>query len=378
MSYQRLFKNVKRGLPYLAKEVRLQITKHTPFFVCRPQIVHLWRQGPCNGRCIMCWWGFSSPVQREAWLEKSFPTDAIPRILSQIGDLCGSGTMVSYMSGEPLLSPAVFDWLKMAADLGLDFRFTTNGYLLDEERARKLVASKPFNIGVSLESLDPVINETLRPVKDGTRKTVQGIELLIAERKKQNSSMSINIKCTLTQINFRSLADIIRRFGQIEGVFITPQVFEVIPEMPPETVDKLWIRDLDGLKATVQEVIALKKAGYAVNVEESVLWGFVRQYEEDPQHVSTISDRKVKSSRGVPCSIGNSTLFIMSDGGVRLCPHFPAIGNVMTDSATLKQMWYSDTARDVRRQIAECRWLCNLSCLRQTSLLHKIKTFLRM
>ncbi len=62
------------------------------------------------------------------------------------------------MGGELMLARGLVDWVEQAAALHLNFRFTTNGYLMTEERARRLVAAGVFNIGISLESLDPKIN----------------------------------------------------------------------------------------------------------------------------------------------------------------------------------------------------------------------------
>ena len=79
-----------------------------------------------------------------------------------------------------------------------------------------------------------------------------------------------------------------------------------------------------------------------------------------------------------PCNIATDNLWIHG-GEIKLCPSFPAIGNMVTDThVTLKQMWESEMARRTRAQTRACRRLCTISCLRRTPLSHKISTFLKI
>ncbi len=377
MKLRTLPRKVVSGLPYLAKELRAQVSDHTPLFIAKPRVVHLWRNAPCNGRCIMCNIGYSEGEARQELFKSPLKDEMIPRLLDQISELGGRGTMVSYMGGEPLLSRRLMDWLDQAKVLGLDIRFTTNGYLLDEEAARRLVGANLFNIGVSLESLDPAINEQIRPIRDGTAKTIKAIEWLLQEKRKQRARLSINIKCTLTQLNFESVIGIVERWGKTDGVIVTPQTFEVLNGMPAATKDRLWISDISRLERTIERLKQLKGAGYSVNADERALDSFVRLYRDDPERKSTMNRKTVVDENQPDCNIGTDNLFVIADE-VKLCPYFPAIGNVRTDTTTLKQMWYSDIAQKIRSDIKRCRTLCTLSCLRRSSLRHKVKTFLKM
>src|SRR5579859_5144849 len=207
MKISSLPRKVVRGLPYLGKEARAIISDRTPFFIALPRTVHIWRGAPCNAKCIMCTYGF---LKGEAYRQLSytpFTDEMMPRALDQIHELCGRGTLVSYMGGEPTICRSITEWIEQAGRLGLDFRFTTNGYLMTEEMARRFVAAGLFNIGVSFESLDPKINEVIRPYRDGTAKTLRCIELLLNERERQKKYISINIKTVLTELNLEGFLD---------------------------------------------------------------------------------------------------------------------------------------------------------------------------
>ncbi len=176
MKLTSLPRKIMRGMPYLQKELRAIVSDNSPFFVAVPRTVHLWRRGPCNARCIMCDYGFLKGEALKKLVTTRFPDEMIPQTLQQISELCGRGTIVSYMAGEPTVSRGLPSWVQQCGQLGLDFRFTTNGYLVDEKMAEWLVGGGLFNIGVSLESMDPKINEAMRPHLNGTAKTIRAIE----------------------------------------------------------------------------------------------------------------------------------------------------------------------------------------------------------
>jgi MoaA/NifB/PqqE/SkfB family radical SAM enzyme len=245
--------------------------------------------------------------------------------------------------------------------------------------ARRFVSAGLFNIGVSLESLDPVINEIIRPYKDGTAKTLRCIELLLTERERQKKHISLNIKTVITQINMDSFIEIVKRFGKVEGMMCTPQAFEPMDNMPPATADQLFIRDVERLKRFTDQVRGLKREGYAIHVTEQALSDMLRQCSLNTDHAATMHHKELEMDPSDPvCNIGTDNMWI-EHGMVKLCPYHAPIGNFMTDThITLKQMWESEMTRRVREQTRACRRLCTISCLRRTPLSHKVSTFLKI
>jgi MoaA/NifB/PqqE/SkfB family radical SAM enzyme len=378
MKISSLPRKVARGLPYLGKELRSIVSDRTPFFVAVPRVVHIWRGAPCNAKCIMCEFGFYKGEALRKLSASAFTDDMMLRVLPQIHELCGRGTLVSYMGGEPTLSKGVVEWVRLASSLGLDFRFTTNGYKLSEGMAAQLVDAGIFNIGVSLESMDAKINEAMRPYTNGTEKTIQAIELLIQERVRQKKYVSINVKTVLTDLNLESFLEIVRRWGKVDGVMCTPQMFEPHDGMPTETKELLYVKDIQRLERTVAEIRRLKAEGYAIHASEHGLDEMLKLYREDKGKGSTMHGQKTEMDPDEPpCNIGTDNLWI-HDGFVKLCPYHPPVGNVVTDTATLKEMWQGEMMRRLREQTRACRRLCTISCLRRTPLLHKVNTFLKI
>jgi len=340
MKFSSLPRKIARGLPYLGKEIRAIISDRTPFFIATPRTVHIWYGKSCNARCIMCPHGFLKGEALKKYSSSPFTDDLMARALKEIHELCGRGTLVSLMSGEPTICRNIIKWVEQAGRLGLDFRFTTNGYTVNEEMARRLVAANLFNIGVSIESLDPVINEKIRPFPQGTAKTLRCIDLLLQERRRQKKHVSLNIKTVLTDVNLESFLDIARRFGKLDGVLCTPQIFEPLPDMPVVTRELLCIRDNHRLRRVTDQIRRLKREGYAIHVTDQALDDMVKQNAADKNHTFTMGNKSVTMDPSEPaCNIATDNLWI-HDGYIRLCPSFPDIGNMMTDTrVTLKQLW---------------------------------------
>jgi len=378
MKLASLPRKVARGLPYLGKELRSIVSDKTPFFIAVPRTVHIWRGAPCNAKCIMCNYSWLKGDAYRDLVTSAFKDEMMVPALNEIYELCGRGTLVSYMGGEPTTSRHLIEWIELAGRLGLDFRFTTNGYLMSETMARRIVGAGLFNIGVSFESLDPKINETMRPHPDGTAKTLRAIELLLQERDRQKRHISINVKTVLTEINMDSYPDMIRRFGKIEGVMCTPQMFERLEDMPEATYELLYIRDPERLQRVTDQIRELKAQGYTVHATDQGLKEMVQQCRAADRN-ATMHHKKLEMDPSEPeCNIGTDNLWIDS-GQVKLCPYHAPIGDfTRSPRPTLKEMWHSEMTRQVRDQTRACRRLCTISCLRRTPLKHKISTFLKI
>ena len=378
MTVAALPRKIAKGLPYLGKELRAIISDHTPVFIAVPRTVHIWRNASCNAKCIMCDYAWLRGEALRQYITSPLTDDMITEVLPQIHELCGRGTLISYMGGEATICPSVVKWVEVAARYHMDFRFTSNGYLIDEKMAARLVAAGLFNIGISLESLDPKINETIRPYPSGTARTVRAIELLLEERERQRRRVSINIKTVLTDLNLESFIEIVKRFGKVDGMMCTPQAFELMEGMPLETQQKLYIKDLSRFERIQDQIRELKAQGYNIHVTEQGLKDMLKMYREDKDKSSTMNGNKTEMDPDDPlCNIGTDNMWIQN-GEVKLCPYHPPIGNVITDRTTLKQMWDSEMTRRIRAQTRACRRLCTVSCLRRTPLTHKVRTFMKI
>ena len=149
--------------------------------------------------------------------------------------------------------------------------------------------------------------------------------------------------------------------------------------MPVATRELLCIKDNNRLRRVADQIHHLKREGYAIHATVQALDDMVKQNAADKDHTFTMEKKSVMMDSSDPrCNIATDNLWIQ-DGEIKLCPSFPAIGNMVTDTqVTLKQMWEGEQARRIRAQTRDCRQLCTISCLRRTPLSHKISTFLKI
>ncbi|MFA6134957.1 MAG: radical SAM protein [Phycisphaerae bacterium] len=351
-----------RGLPYLRKVASQAISVRSGRLFSTPSSYSVLFGYHCNARCIFC--------QLPHGKSEEIPPEMMMRIVSEARELSRDGFNVNLSGGEPLLYDGLYAALERAHQLNVNMGFTTNGYLLTPENVRKALAFDPFNINVSLESVDPAVNEKLRPMPGGTGRTLAGIDAILDEKRRTGGRVTVFVKPTVTDVNYASLPQLVRHFGKGGDVLVTPQ-----PYYPWAGHDDLWVSDPDRLARVVEELISLQAEGYSLNADAETLRGFVDYFRMPPLNGPL---RRIElNGRKRRCSTGYSTMFILPDAKVYLCGlQTKAVGDLHTQS--LREIWRSQAAATHRRQARGCTINCQLSCTRKTPLLRKVRSFLQM
>lgn len=109
----------------------------------------------CNLRCVMC------PNKELAASSKGLMSFDLFR---KIIDECRVFASDVYLHhrGEPLLNPALFDMIACARQAGLKTRFHTNGTLLNEDKARRLLKAAPDLVSFSFDGFTKEAYENIR------------------------------------------------------------------------------------------------------------------------------------------------------------------------------------------------------------------------
>lgn len=158
-----------------------------------PAHVHVEVSSACQASCVYCpafaRTGELLPADRaEAWF------------VAWAAEGVASVTLHGF--GEPLLNPAFAAIVRSAARAGLRYEFATNGAAL-ADHVRDMAPSPPSRIGVSLDSTDPLIAQSLRPgirhaaVLGGIRRAAEGL-----------AATRIEIWATVTRQTVAGLADL--------------------------------------------------------------------------------------------------------------------------------------------------------------------------
>lgn len=250
----------------------------------------------CNLRCVMC------PNKELAASKKGLMSLALFR---KIIDECHPFVNDVYLHhrGEPLLNPELFDMISYAGQKGLKTRFHTNGTLLDEEKASKLLEAGPHLVSFSF---DGFTKESYENIRTGAvfEKTLENIMRFAALRRAKGLK---------------------KPYIVIEKIRFQRPAATALREQAAETARLLR-------EAGIDEIIE----------KEEYVWA----RESAPEKTSSV--------RGSICTFPWYAMVICADGTVTPCPQdYDAhlrLDNV--NAATLLEIWNGEAYRNFRHTLA--------------------------
>lgn len=358
----RIAKQCIRGIPYLKKELSRRVSLSTGKVFATPMTYYVIFSGKCNLECTFC------TIYKQ--VDPILSGETMLRIVQEAKNLSGRGFNISLSGGEPTIFKPIYETLELAQRLGVNFGFTTNGLTLTKSNVQRILAHDPFNINISLESVDAKINESLRPMADGTKRTLEGIENLLAEKERTGARVSIIVKPTIMEMNYRKLPDLVRHFGKHSKVQINFQPYV------GHNGDPFWVQDLEHLKEVFTELLALQQEGYSVIGNEAQFQGFWDYLAHPPQMGANTRHLDLGGKKR-NCDIGLRSMFIYPNGDVFFCDFLgKPIGNIYKGS--LSEIYHGAVADKQRKQMVHCNIDCQQTCKRPVPLLTKARSFLRM
>lgn len=358
----RVARQAWRGVPYLKKELGRKVSVAIGKPLATPQTYYVIFSGRCNVACTFC------TIYKE--VEPMIPEEAMLRIVREAKELSGSGFNMSLSGGEPLIYKPLYKTLELAHELGVNFGFTTNGYLLTKNNVAKALEYDPFNINVSLESVDPQMNESVRPRRDGTKQTLDGIDNLVMEKRRTGSRVSILVKPTIMNQTYKGLPDLVRYFKRYPEVQIHLQTF-----VGPSNTG-FWITETDDLRRSLEEVLKLRHEGHNVVLDEHTINGFVGYFAKPPKSETDFPRLELHGAKR-DCDIAYRVMGIYPNGDVQFCDYLnKAVGNIHKQS--LSEIYFGEVANKLRRGITRCNIDCQRTCQRPIPIMTKVQAFLKM
>ena len=362
MNLVRLTRKGISGFPYLKKELARRISLQTGKVFTAPMTYYVIFSGKCNLECTFC------TIYKQ--VEPMLSGETMLRIVREAKALSGKGFNISLSGGEPTIYKPLYETLDLAQKLGVNFGFTTNGLALNKANVKRILAYDPFNINMSLESVDPQLNESLRPFKDGTKKTLEAIDNVMEEKARIGARVSVIVKPTIMEQNYRKLPDLVRHFGKGSRVMVNFQPYV------GKLGDPFWVQDLTNLRHVFDEILELQREGYPVVGNEKQFDGFY-EYLSNPPAMGAVTRHLDLGGKKRNCDIGLRSMFIYPTGEVYFCDFLKKpIGNVHENS--LSDIYYGAIAAKQRKIMVSCNIDCQQTCKRPVPLLVKAKTFLRM
>jgi len=340
-------------LNHVKKEVFKQLSLSTGLVLNKPQFIGIEVEDRCCLQCKHCdLWKISSR-------KKKLNLSQHKKLLVDLKSWLGSAE-INFDGGEPFLNKNIMDLLVFADELGLKINITTNGYLIDDNKAEKIIKSNLNCLTVSLDSLKASVHDWLRGV-NGTYDQVQNaITILNYLRKKHKSKMLLTINTVLLKQNFK---EIIKMVHWVKNNGLDGISFQPIDENFGKTCHQSqWFKESGFwpeqkvVSRVIPELIKLKKTGYPIF--------------NSVKHLKMIKDYFINPEgfwRAYPCRVGLSNFLVDLCGNVRLCYLMQSCGNILNSS--LGQIWNSEQANKQRELIKKCQKNCRLLLCNQKKLL---------
>ncbi|MBU4252312.1 MAG: radical SAM protein [Candidatus Omnitrophica bacterium] len=309
--------------------------------VCAIQVVNT-----CFMKCKMCYSWQRKEVSRGLSIEEW------EVFIISLKEILPSGTPICFTgSGEPLGREGVLELIAAANKNGFIAQLATNGYLIDENMAKRLADAALYGISVSLDSLNEQTHDFLRGIQGTFARVMQAIGYL------RKNKIGFSFNTIIMEKNLNDILDLVRWSTQ-EGIGVR---FQAIVKPFDKDLDdywyknvewkSLWPQDINKAIEIVDELIKLKQSGYRILNPLGQLKIF-KDYFTDPE----------KPCRSRICNIGDYLMNMDLFGNVHPCSAIGIWGNIKEQH--IRDIWFSKKAQEIREKIRCCQKPCHhlLNC----------------
>ncbi len=303
----------------------------------RPVQAHICPTDRCNLSCRQC------DIWRRPAAEE-LTTEEWQDVLVQLAALGGPGMSVNFSGGEPFLRDDLVDLIAFAVSEGMTVSANTNGWLIDDEMARRLEHAGLDILYVSLDGARPATHDRLRNRAGLFDRVMGALDALSRVPRPRVVVASIlhrelvpEVEELLALCASRGLQVVFQPVYQPFGQAYDPGWHEGNPLLP---------RDLEAVDRAIDRLVAMRRRGDLVCNEEAQLQAF-RGYFRAPTQPN-----------GLSCRAGFRDISFNPRGDVLACYFLAPIGNVR--KADLASIWWGREAALRRQEVAGCRRTCNL------------------
>ena len=283
----------------------------------------------CNLDCIHC--GSQENQQRE------LNTKEVENILDQLASFGVRNFQIT--GGEPLLREDFIEVLNYADKRGVSTSFASNGYYIDEDKARLISKANVSLIQISIDGTKDIHN-SIRKSRESFDRAINAIELL-----KEHSGGKISVATIVMPQNIDSLV-------QLKGELIALNidfwnVGTVMPVGKAKGNPSLFLSK-EQFGYLMRFIIASKKA---INIEIGENFPYLGKFDKAIRRTPKI------------CPIGIFSCCIGVDGHIRGCPDQPDTdyyreGNIQTE--TFQEIWEKAFKRYRNRDILRLDKKCSI------------------
>jgi radical SAM protein with 4Fe4S-binding SPASM domain len=235
--------------------------------------------------------------------------------LELIDEMKSLGTeMLILTGGEPLLRKDIYEIARYASDQGIWVVMGTNGVLITDKVAERMVACGVKGVGISIDSLDPAKHNSFRGGPDAWEYSVKALDICRAH------GLEVLVQTTIMEMNYAEIPDLIE-FAREKGAWSFNLYFLVQTGRGQEMND---------LSAEGTE----KMLSHLVEVQDRYKPMLVRS--KCAPHFKRISyERGLGGLESGGCMAGSEYCRITPQGEVTPCPYMTVVaGNVREQTFT--------------------------------------------
>ncbi len=264
--------------------------------------------------------------------------------------------------GEPTLYKPLLELISEGKKYGWEIGMNTNGSLITEEYANRLLDAGLGSVTISIYGSDREFHDFLRGHKGLWQKAINALRIFTHLREGKDPDFQVNMQTLICKDNYRKFLGVIKlaydmkvnavAFSYLEGDYTEKkylldefQIMDFKETVIPEVID--IIKELAPNKQARDEAISSVRSIYPL--DNLSLTDYASGIYRLPE----------------PCNIPSYFSIILANGDVHPCniveyTHEPVVGNLHDD--TFSSMWKGQVWRDFRENGFEMCKYCPVPC----------------
>lgn len=282
----------------------------------------------CNLKCPHCYMEAGKRAENELTLDECH---------SLIDEMKFLGTeMIILTGGEPLLRKDIYDIAKHASEKGMWVVMGTNGVLVNDKVAQRMIECGVKGVGISIDSIDPEKHNTFRGGPNSWEHSVRALEICKA------NGLEVLVQTTIVEMNFDEIPQLIE-FAREKGAWSFNLYFLV------QTGRGQLMNDLSAEKS--EQIL-----GYLARTQDQFKPMLVRS--KCAPHFKRIAYQTgMGGLESGGCMAGTEYCRIMPEGDVTPCPYMTVVaGNVRDNSFT--EIWNRSEVFHNLRDLGQLKGRC--------------------
>ncbi len=215
--------------------------------------------------------------------------------------------------GEPLMRDDIFELASHARSRGLRVVMGTNGTLITEDVARKLISSGVSRVAISLDGCDSRVHDSLRRVEGAFEAAVSGAAAC------RKTGLQFQVNATVIRNNLEQIPDMVNSAKQLGAAEF--HLFFLVPTGRGASLEDIRPSEYESM---LKQLLPLEKE-VGIRIKPTCAPMYMRVAKQNG------GDAVERYTRG--CLAGISYCRVSPEGGVYPCPYLPIeVGNVRNQS----------------------------------------------